>query len=253
MRIFEETKKLVAKEKYYTFQILKNLMIIERDKLFSDLRYDSLHTYLRRELKYTDAEATLRVNAVRLMLKSPTSIKYLESGKLSISNAARANQAIQMSKTKDKNKINDLIDFAASTSTRKLNQYLAENFGAIRRETVILDDRILRKFDQLRNRLKLNDESTYEVIQIILEIQLRAQTEKSKLKAQLRKRKGASKNSRYIPKAIKAEVKSTDCANCGKQWDLEFDHIQKFSHGGLNDASNIQMLFRNCKQRKEIK
>lgn len=249
MKIFEQTKELVTKERDYTYLILKNLMIIERDKLYADLKYDSLHTYLRRELKYTDAEATLRVNAVRLMLKSSRAIKHLETGSMSLSNASKANQVLQNTKTKDQRKINEVIDYAAKTSTRKLNQYLSENFSVPRREIVVLDDMILNKFDQLRNRLKLNDQSTYEVIQIMLEKEL---TE-GIFKAQLCKRKGASKNSRYIPKMVKAEVNTGECSNCGKQWDLEYDHIIKYSHGGLNDASNIQMLCRNCNQRKEIK
>ena len=70
MNIFNQTKQLVEREKYYTTKILQNLMVIERDKLYSDLRYPSLYKYVVKELKYSEAEATVRVNAVRLMLKS---------------------------------------------------------------------------------------------------------------------------------------------------------------------------------------
>ena len=44
VKIRKETKALVAKEKFYTAQILQNLAIIEREKLFSDYHYPSLVT-----------------------------------------------------------------------------------------------------------------------------------------------------------------------------------------------------------------
>ncbi|MCY4644405.1 MAG: hypothetical protein OXB88_07285, partial [Bacteriovoracales bacterium] len=62
MSIFNETKKLVEKERGYTVKILKNLMSIERNILYSDLKYPSLHKYLVRGLGYSDAEAVVRAN-----------------------------------------------------------------------------------------------------------------------------------------------------------------------------------------------
>jgi hypothetical protein len=66
MKIFKETKSMVEVEQRYTRKILKNLMIIERDKLYADLKFSSLHKYLIKALGYSEAEATLRVNVVRL-------------------------------------------------------------------------------------------------------------------------------------------------------------------------------------------
>ncbi len=70
MSIFVEIKELVRLEKRYTAKVLAKLMIIEKDKLYADLKYSSLHKYIIKELGYSDAESSIRVNAVRLMLKS---------------------------------------------------------------------------------------------------------------------------------------------------------------------------------------
>jgi hypothetical protein len=42
-------------------------MIVEREKLYCDLMYSSLFSYLVKELKYSEREATLKVNTVRLI------------------------------------------------------------------------------------------------------------------------------------------------------------------------------------------
>lgn len=249
MRIFVETKNLVAKERDYTYRILKNLMIIERDKLYADLHYQSLHSYLIHDLKYTENEATTRVNATRLMLKSTKAIKSIEKGELTLVNASKANQVVQELKIDSKDELTKIVEKAATTSKRKFKKYLTETYKRQRREILVLDERTLVKLDRYRKKYDKESLSSYEVFQILLEKELNIYD----ACARDRSRRYASKNSRYIPKHVKVQVNSGECANCGKQWDLEYDHIQKFSHGGLNDISNIQMLCRSCNQRKEIK
>jgi len=245
MHIFQETKRLVKIEKHYTAKILYNLMIIERDKLYCDLKYSSLHQYLRLELNYSENESTVRVNAVRLMLKSKKAQTNIKSGKLSLTNASKANQAIQHHRVKNDELIDTIIDSGSNISTRKFKQFIAETFESPRQEVIILDARTLDKFDRIKT--KYGHPSSYELIQVLLEKELKMPN------APLRVRPRKSKNSRYIPKSTKAIVYTGKCANCGKQYDLEFDHKLKFSHGGDNSPKNIQLLCRSCNQRKEIK
>lgn len=249
MKIFIETKKLVQKEKEYTVRILKNLMIIERDKLYADLKYGSLHAYLMYELKYTDKEASLRVNAVRLMLKTPRAIKEFEEGKLTVTNAAKANQIIQDLNIKGKEKVDKIVDVASKSTKREFNKYLDRNFDKPRKEILILDERTIDKFDRFRKKNHSEELSSYEIIHILLERNLN----KFNAHALPRGSKRASRRSRYIPVKVKAAANTGECANCGKQWNLEYDHIIKYSHGGSSEVENIQMLCRSCNQRKEIK
>ena len=117
MNIFSEVKSLVKKEKFYTSKILNKLMIIERDKLYCDLKYSSLHRYLQDELAYTEGEATVRVNAVRLMLKSKQAKEKLENGKLSLTNAGEAGKIIK--KIRDPKKIEEVVEAASKKSLRQ--------------------------------------------------------------------------------------------------------------------------------------
>jgi 5-methylcytosine-specific restriction endonuclease McrA len=249
LKIFIETKKLVQKEKEYTVRILKNLMIIERDKLYTDLKYGSLHSYLVYELKYSDTEACIRVNSVRLMLKAPKAIKEIEKGKLTVTNAAKANKAISEFKVNDKEKIDELIETASKTSKKKFEKYLEQKFDTPRREVLVLDERTINKFDRFRKKNHCDELSSYEIVNILLERNLTTYN----AHAPFRKGKLKYKKSRYIPVKVKATVNTGECSNCGKQWGLEYDHIIKYSHGGSSEVENIQMLCRSCNQRKEIK
>jgi hypothetical protein len=242
MKIFNEIKQLVRTEKLYTAKILTKLMIVEKDKLYSDLKYSSLHKYIIKELGYSEAESTIRLNAVRLMLKSTKAKKQIENGTLTLTNAAEANKVIQQNKNPAL--IDRIVDQAGKTSTRKFKETIAKEFGQNRREVLILQEHMIKKFDKLRK--IYGDLSSYELLSILLEKELNAPSKMQRV------RPYKAKNSRSIPKQVKAKVYTGKCNNCGVKHGLEYDHILKYSHGGTNSSDNIQMLCRNCNQRKEI-
>ena len=244
MSIFTTTKKLVSEEKRYTTLILKNLCEIEKKKLYCDLGYPSLYKYLIKELKYSEGESNIRINAVRLMLKSKKAQENFASGKLSLTNAAIANQTLQKNKNLNPEEV---IDLVSDKSSRKAIDDLNATFDlkTERVKRVKLDEKILTKMDKLKE--KYDVESTYELIDILLEEKLKAP------KAPQRKTSVPAKNSRYISVKVKAQVYTGSCDNCGTRRNLEYDHIKNFSAGGDNSAKNIQMLCRACNQRKAIK
>ena len=247
MKIFRETKHLVENEKKFTYQILENLMIIEKNKLFADLKYPTLFNYLCRDLKYSEAEATIRVNAVRLMIRSSRALSNIKNGSLSLSNASKANQVIQKKKIKNKAEIQSIIDVASQRSTREFNLFAQHKLTNIRKELVVFDERLLIKLDRFKSKINMMSTSSYELIHILLERELKGMTQTSRL------RNCKVSNSRYIPKSVRMQINTGECRNCGKMYDLELDHIKKYSHGGLNEKTNIQALCRNCNMRKEIK
>jgi hypothetical protein len=243
VRIFSEIKELVRVGKSYTQKVLKKLMVIEKEKLYCDLKYSSLYKYIVKELGYSDAEASIRVNATRLMLKSEVALTKIESGELTLTNAACANKVLQGSC--DQKFIEDVVGKASGCSTREFKKIVSEDYQIERRETLVLSEFMLLKFDRLRK--VYGDLSTHELIQIMLEKELSAPGKVQRV------RKTAVKNSRFISKGVKYEVYTGECANCGVRHGLEYDHKLKFSHGGDNSAGNIQLLCGACNKRKEIK
>jgi len=150
MNIFEDTIKFSKMEKYYTAKLLKNLMVIERDKLYSDLKFSSLHKFIVKKLNYSDAEATIRVNAVRLMLMSPKAEMKIAKGELTLTNASEANKALKSNSVKDRELIEQLVDSASDNSTRGFKKIISEEFEKPRFETVTFDERIIKQFDRMR-------------------------------------------------------------------------------------------------------
>ena len=276
MTLIQKTKELVKQEKLYTAKILSNLALIENKKLYCDFGHNSLFNFIRLELGYSENEATLRVNAVRLMKRSESATKFIEQGTLSLSNAAIANQA--MKDIDDPKVINQVVDKATSLSARELRRELASFFKRQRRETLMLDEHLIQKMDKVRE--IYGDLSNYELVQALLEkvikendVNPRERNCKQRaINNDIENNKTASRTkqtqndmdqqgrnckqsttTRYIPIAIKRAVYQNCCANCGGRVNLEYDHILKFSHGGKNTIQNLQMLCRNCNMRKEIK
>ena len=246
LKIFIETKEIAEKEKHYTRKLLKNLMVIERDKLYCNLKHPSLYKYIIKELGYSDAEATVRVNAVRLMLKSRVAAEKVAKGKITLSNAAAANKVLQ-NNCVNREKINLVVEKAQECSARKFNDFVNREFKRERKEVVVLQEYMIKKFDRLRK--KYGDLSTLELINIMLERELKAPAVHV---AKRRVRPGKNSSGRYISASVKRQVYTGKCANCDVKHGLEYDHIEKYSHGGSNKAQNLQMLCRSCNQRKEI-
>lgn len=69
-------------------------------------------------------------------------------------------------------------------------------------------------------------------------------------------KKKKKKHSRYISKKLKEQVRekyNNQCAECGSKKDLEFDHIEAFSKGGITTLDNLQLLCRKCNRKKHDK
>ena len=241
MMIFKIVKNLVEVEQKHTRKILEKLMIIEKDKLYADLKYPSLHKYLIKELKYSEAEATLRVNVVRMMNQSKTVKNKIMSGSMSLVNASETHKVAKI--IKDPKKIEALVIKASENSTREFKKIVDKQLGRQRQEVLVLKEYMINKFDRLRK--KYGDLSSLELIEIMLEKELKAPNKLQRL----RKTKSRS---RFIPKSVKVKVYTGECKNCGVKHGLEYDHLKKFSHGGTNKAANIQILCKNCNSRKEI-
>lgn len=250
MNLDFETRELVKKEKFYTTKILKNLAMIDKHKLFSDYGFHSLYHYLIKGLGYSEGEAHVRTSAVKLINRSQHVLKVIETGALSLTNAAQVQMTLNhLSREVEitPRLIEEAVRISSGVSTRKAKENLQNTFTPQKpkQETLTLDGRILQKLARVR-KLYGEDYSTYELLDLLLEEKLKTPMEP------LRYRSYESKNSRYIPVSVKHKVNSEKCLKCGTRRNLEYDHILEFARGGTNSAKNIQVLCRNCNQRKEL-
>ena len=149
--IFETLKELVKTEKKYTLLILEKLMVVEKEKSYADLKYPSLHKYLIKGLGYSEAEATLRVNVVRMMIRSETAKERVLSGKMSLVNAGEANKAARV--IKDEVRIEKLVQEGCGSSTRQFKRTLDMELGRQRQEVLVLKEYMMDKFDRLRKEI----------------------------------------------------------------------------------------------------
>ena len=91
--LLNDLKMLVANERIFLTKILHHLWEVESRKLYSDLGYPTLFEYAKRELGYSEAAAGRRIQAARLIKQNPQVEKKIESGEISLSNAASAQRA----------------------------------------------------------------------------------------------------------------------------------------------------------------
>jgi hypothetical protein len=261
MKIFEDTKKLVVKEKHYTFLILQNLKIIEVQKLYCDLGYPSLYKYLIKELGYGEGEASLRIAAVRLLTKAPeitAKIKdKLNEGKMTLTHLGILNNALNShDKEVTTSQVLNLLDEVAQKSTRGAERFLQDelNLPKPKYKQVILSERVLAKMERLAKIYGERSES--ELIEILLDEKLKSVEEKNESSVTF-------KISRYIPMKVKAYVQKrsghqcefTTGANkrCGERRNLNYEHMAPFARGGDNSWENIKVLCENHNQRQRIK
>ena len=247
MNIFIETKNLAKIEKNYTAKILQNLVIIDRDKLYSDLKYPSLLKYVISELGYSEPEARLRVNAVRLMRKSEKAVKKIVEGKLSLTNASAANKAITFREKQDnengeekKDFVERIVQEASNRSARGFNDFIDNEFERERKESVVLKEYILEKFDRVRKKHKDESLSNYDIIEMLLEKELRdprneesvinAQSNRSEVSAQLEKldqQKVSAQSKKSDQQKVSAQLEKLDQQKVSAQ--LEKSNQQKVS------------------------
>ena len=215
MKIFIETKQMVKTEKFYTGKILQNLMVIDRDKLYADLKYPSLQKYIVGELGYSEAEARLRVDAVRLMRKSAKAVEKITQGKMSLTNAGQAHSAINSreGKSKELNLIDQIVEKASSSSTRELKEFLDIKLKRERKEIIVLKEYILKILDRLRKKYNVIDLSSYELIEMILEKDL-----KEPAPALASKIKVSAKAKAKVKTKVRADLKAVSLSlysSCG--------------------------------------
>jgi len=163
-----------------------------------DQGYSSLFSYCVAHLKYSEAQASVRVNAVRLIKVLPKVKKIIDSGKMNLTVASTLQRFFKDNNTPTREK-EKVIKEVIGKSTRETQKILDSKVGKIRKKTLTLNERILKKLDLIQ--AEFDDCSEIEAIEALLDRHIK------NIKAQKPTRiERGSKNQRYISRSAKEDL-----------------------------------------------
>lgn len=253
--LLKDTKVLVSKEREVTVKILHHLKEIDRRKLFSEFKYQSLHEYCTKELKYSEASAQRRITAARILKEIPEVEHKISSGRISLINLSNAVRFMRQNDIKNVLEKKRILSEIENLSKSQCDQKLFEITGRERPKTTtitILDETFvqLQKVRDLLGGYWNNDELLQKIISDeILKI------EKEKFKTSSKDSPPPVEVKRVISANLKKKVYARDskkCVKCGSTHNLNFDHRIPYSLGGKTNEQNVRLLCFNCNQRSRI-
>ncbi|NDG84051.1 MAG: hypothetical protein EBX52_03315, partial [Proteobacteria bacterium] len=93
-QLLGQTRSLAQAEKGATLALLEYLNAVDARRAYAIGAYSSLFDYVVRGLGYSEAQASERVNAVRLMTQNPEVKLHLQSGAMNLTIAAQVQRFI---------------------------------------------------------------------------------------------------------------------------------------------------------------
>lgn len=260
-QLIKDTKQLAQEDRNITAKLLHHIKEIDCRKLYSDLGYSSLFTYVVQELGFSEGAAGRRINAAKLLNSLPEIEKKIVNGDLTLSNVSKAAEKFKQEGITNPQFQKDVLSTIENTSTRTCEKTLSEIVGPSKLplevrmpifHTILMTDENHRMFQKIRDLLSHKKLSKDMIWEKILGVALE-KIEEDMFKTKTKSTSNFS-NSRYIPTALKKEVYLRDksCRKCGSTYALQFDHITPYALGGKTEIKNLRLLCRNCNQRSRI-
>lgn len=268
--LLSDIKKLAADERIISLQLLHHLKEIERRRLFSDLGYGSLFEYVVKDLGYSNASASRRIQAARLLKAMPYLEKKISQGSLTLSNLAMAGQLFKNEGIDCPELRKEIIEKIENTTTRECEKTLMDfqTNPIIPKETMVISSpsittfkfnltaETIDLFDELKKVLAHNRLSNDELLKKVFRSALTDFTNKKfKVNAKFSPAPASPSIGRYVPTIVKKNVYQRDqgkCTKCKSSYKLEYDHIKPFALGGESTLSNLRLLCFSCNQRRLI-
>lgn len=265
-----DIKILAGQERAISLKVLHHLKEIEKRRLYADLGHGSLYEYVVKELGYSNASASRRIQAARMLKEMPYIEKKIADGSLTLSNLAQAGQLFKNEKIEDPIIKRDIIKKIENATSRECEKTLMDfqTSPVIPRETVVtsspeittvkynLTSDTVELFEEIKKVLAHNRFNNNEVLRRVFKIALKdLQNRKFKLNAKVSPASASPSITRYIPANIKKQVYERDqgrCVKCRGTYKLEYDHLKPFAQGGESSVSNLRLLCFSCNQRRLI-
>ena len=252
-----KTQSIVRQECELMLQVLHQLLEVDRRKVFVDFGYLTLFLYVRKELGYSEAEAQLRIEAMRmlrdLIRNEVGSIETaLSTGKLTITHLAQVKRALRRDRLPVE-KSEELLTQITGLSTRESEKVIAQacHQNAPRRKLILdLTDDQYELWMQVRAEL-LHHGNRAELIfqklceQVLKEVSKQTPSVNSRLRP-------INLNRRTVSVAHRKQFLKKHCEHpgCESRLGLQIDHKTEWSRGGKTNHENLQVLCVNHHARK---
>ena len=215
-----------------------------------------------KELGYSEGCAARRVNAMRLYRSTPEVAEKIQSGELTLTNAAKLQTVLTQAKAKGvKLPKQEMLQAALGSSTREAEKKMEATAAKHGLGTKPEDQPLKAKLAKLRALLShrhpnLTDDQLLHLL---------ADEALEKLDPARKPSSGAGViEKRRVPNPLKRAVYLRDQGRCqyrdpktghqcGSTHFLEYDHIHPHARGGLTQLSNQQLLCRAHNQRKAMR
>jgi 5-methylcytosine-specific restriction endonuclease McrA len=251
--LLNDTLHLVNQEREILSKVLYHLKEIEKRKVYSDLKCGSMFEYCVKFLKYSEAQASRRVSAMRMLQEIPEISEKIETGALNLSLLNQARNFFKDENIKDEKIKKEVLEKIAGKSSRetdRLLDHLRSEDSPRKIKIELRQDTVdaLRKVQGLKG----HSCKDFDTLFVKMSEEVTKLWDPSYVK---RKTRAYNESSRYIPKSVEAEIWIRDekkCRQCGSQYALEIDHIRPFAMGGKTVTSNLRLLCRNCNQRNGL-
>jgi hypothetical protein len=278
--LFEQIRLLSQDERRITIEILHLLREIARRRLYAQRGYESLFTFLVKELGYDEASAYRRVSAIRVIEAVPEVEQTLEQGRLSVATVAQAQTFFQQEKKRAKpcsdEKKREILKKLEGKSKRETELILAQEAPQLPKPDqvrILNEDQTEIRFAADRELLEMlqqiqaltthrslepgyNGLLKFMAAQVLKKLDPAQQNERNSLSPEKAAAQHASKtHARYVPASVKREIWRKDqgkCSyvsptgiQCGSKHGLQLDHVTPWAMGGETSSRNLRLLCAN--------
>lgn len=255
-------KSLVQNERDLITEVLRHLREVENRQLYLARGYSSMFAFCTGLLGYSDSEAHIRIQAMRLIKSLPSVEQQITEGSISLSVAAQAQSCFRREKVGASEKL-EIVTELLGSSTRQAERKLAARFpqtplpeserpisAKLTRIEFTVNELQLAKFNRLKGILAhKNFQGRYDLLfEELADLALKKHDAPILGAPQVQKQ-----HTRYIPVSTRKMVWARADGQCqyrdlasGKRCEsthaLQIDHIQEFANGGTSDPANLQLL-----------
>ena len=279
--LFEKIQLLSQDERRITSEILYLLREIARRRLYAKRGYESLFTFLVKELGYDEASAYRRVSAIRVIEVVPEVEQTLEQGRLSVATVAQAQTFFQQEKKRANpcsiERKREILKKLEGKSKREAEQILAQEAPQVPKPDqarALNEDETEIRFTADRELVEMlkqiqaltahhNLEPGYNGLlkfmaaQALKKLDPARQNERKLLSPEKVATQHASRvHSRYVPASLKRDVwkkykgrcsyvSQTTGIRCDSKHGLHLDHVTPWAMGGETSTQNLRLLCAN--------